>query len=190
MSGLVVLQGSSNLNSSFPLQATEILRDPEDLVERVRSGSGGIAWVAIAPDCDDPAELARRIRAANPAIGVILLGADRDSAADGPFAPGAEKLASIVALTTDIAHDVGTPLTAILGYAELIAKSVGDEKNRKRATTIVAQVHRVRELIENLMNVSRAEERPAAHAPPLSEQAPRDDPVNPRTNTGSEPCVR
>jgi signal transduction histidine kinase len=71
----------------------------------------------------------------------------------------AEKLASITALTAEIAHEVGTPMTAILGYAELLAKSVGDEKNRKRATTIVEQVARVRDLIETLMNLSRMEER-------------------------------
>ena len=72
----------------------------------------------------------------------------------------AEKLASITALTAGLAHDLGTPMTAILGYAELLVKSVGDEKNRKRATTIVEQVHRVSDLIETLMNLARTEERP------------------------------
>ncbi|MAG33517.1 MAG: hypothetical protein CL908_21785 [Deltaproteobacteria bacterium] len=72
----------------------------------------------------------------------------------------AEKRASITALTAGIAHDIGTPMTAILGYAELIAKSADGEKNRRRANTIVAQVHRVRDLIETLLNLSRTEERP------------------------------
>ena len=69
----------------------------------------------------------------------------------------AERLASITQLTGGITHEIGTPLTAILGYAELIAKSVADDKNRKRATTIVEQVHRIGDLIETLMNLSRAE---------------------------------
>ena len=69
----------------------------------------------------------------------------------------AERLASITLLTAGITHDIGTPLTAILGYAELIAKSVGDDKNRKRAATIVTQVHRVGDLIETLVNLSRTE---------------------------------
>jgi len=69
----------------------------------------------------------------------------------------AERLASITVLTAGITHDIGTPLTAILGYAELIAKSVTDEKNRKRARIIVEQVHRVSDLIETLMNLSRGE---------------------------------
>jgi len=71
----------------------------------------------------------------------------------------AEKLASITALAAGIAHDVGTPMTAILGYAQLLTKSVGDEKNRKRAATIVEQVHRLSDLIEPLMNLSHSEER-------------------------------
>jgi PAS domain S-box-containing protein len=71
-----------------------------------------------------------------------------------------EELASITALTAVLAHDMATPMTAILGYAELLAKSVDDEKNRKRATTIVEQVHRVSDLIETLVSLSRTEERP------------------------------
>jgi signal transduction histidine kinase len=55
-----------------------------------------------------------------------------------------------------IAHEIGTPMTTILGYAELLAKSVGDEKNRQRATTIVEQVHRVSELTEQLLVLSRS----------------------------------
>ena len=39
-------------------------------------------------------------------------------------------------------------MTTILGYAELLAKSALDAKNRKRASTIVEQVHRVSDLIE------------------------------------------
>ncbi len=69
----------------------------------------------------------------------------------------AERLASISALTAGIGHDVGTPLAAILGYAELIARSAEDDKNQKRATTIVDQVQRVSDLIETLMNLSRAD---------------------------------
>jgi signal transduction histidine kinase len=56
-------------------------------------------------------------------------------------------------LLAAVAHELGTPLTAILGYAELLQKSAGDEKNRKRAATIVAQVHRLGELTEKLLGL-------------------------------------
>jgi two-component system sensor histidine kinase HydH len=178
MTRLVLLRGTGNPDWSLPLQLADTFQDSEALLERIRSSSGRIAWVAIAPDLDDPPDIARQIRAADSSIGVILLGADRESGAVLPLAPlpeilgeaakqttlqrsilEAEKLASFTALTAEIAHEVGAPMTAILGYAELLAKSIGDEKNRKRATTIVEQVARVRELLETLMNLSRMEER-------------------------------
>lgn len=134
-----------------------------------------------------PSDIAQRIRDLDPAVGVVLLRTDW-TFADGWDAAAAvlatdadlserqeaqrilretqrrafeaEKLASIAALTAGITHDVGTPMTAILGYAELIAKSVGDDKNRKRASTIVEQVHRVSDLIGTLMNLSRTEQSP------------------------------
>ena len=72
----------------------------------------------------------------------------------------AEKLASISVLTSRIAHDIGAPLTAILGYAELMQKSITGEKNRKRATIIVEQVNRISELIQTLLDMTRSGERP------------------------------
>jgi PAS domain S-box-containing protein len=67
----------------------------------------------------------------------------------------AEKLASIAILTTGIAHDVGAPMTVILGYAEMMQKSLIDEKNKRRAGIIVEQVNRISELIQALLNMAR-----------------------------------
>jgi signal transduction histidine kinase len=67
----------------------------------------------------------------------------------------AEKLASIATLTAGIAHDVGAPMTAILGYAEMMQKSPIDEKNQRRAGIIVEQVNRISELIQALLNMAR-----------------------------------
>ena len=67
----------------------------------------------------------------------------------------AEQLAALSTITAGIAHDVGTPMTTILGYAELMEKSVGDEKNRARARQIVEQVRRVTDLLSTLLNIAR-----------------------------------
>jgi PAS domain S-box-containing protein len=67
----------------------------------------------------------------------------------------AEQLAALSTITAGIAHDVGTPMTTILGYAELIQSSTGEEKNRVRATHIVDQVRRVTDLLRTLLNVAR-----------------------------------
>ncbi|MBW2271275.1 MAG: PAS domain S-box protein [Deltaproteobacteria bacterium] len=70
----------------------------------------------------------------------------------------AEKLASIATLTSGIAHDVGAPMSVILGYARLIEKSAEDEKQRKRARLIAEQIQRITELIQTLLNISRPHE--------------------------------
>ncbi len=67
----------------------------------------------------------------------------------------AEQLAELSTITAGIAHDVGTPMTTILGYAELLQKSVKDPKNRERAGHIVDQVRRVRDLLRTLLNIAR-----------------------------------
>ncbi|MAG31257.1 MAG: hypothetical protein CL908_10265 [Deltaproteobacteria bacterium] len=67
----------------------------------------------------------------------------------------AEQLAALSTIAAGIAHDVGTPMTTILGYAELIKNSVGDAKNRDRAGHIVDQVRRVTDLLRTLLNIAR-----------------------------------
>jgi signal transduction histidine kinase len=184
MIGLAVLRGTRSLPSNPPFDDAEPFHDAQALLERIRGCPGAISWVAIAPDFKDAVAVAQDIRAADSSVGVILLG-DEAAPADAlppALSPGvlgatvdssasasalaaqrrtleADKLASITALTAEITHEIGTPMTAILGYAELLAKSVGDEKNRKRATTIVDQVARVRDLIGTLMSLSRMDER-------------------------------
>lgn len=173
MAELVVLRGkarSDDLRALADVAHARWLEDRDALLALVEGEPGGVAWVAIASDVEAPAEVVERVRALDPRVGFVLCGSEpgaldvlRDAlAGDGEAqrrALEAEKLASIAALTAGITHDVGTPMTAILGYAELLAKSVEDEKNRKRARTIVEQVHRVSELLETLMSLSRTQDR-------------------------------
>ena len=67
----------------------------------------------------------------------------------------AEQLAEVSTISAGIAHDVGTPMTTILGYAELLQKTVGDRKNKERAGHIVDQVRRVRDLLRTLLDIAR-----------------------------------
>jgi len=66
-----------------------------------------------------------------------------------------EQLAELSTISAGIAHDVGTPMTTILGYAELLQKSVTDPKNRERAGHIVDQVRRVKDLLRTLLDIAR-----------------------------------
>jgi len=66
-----------------------------------------------------------------------------------------EQLAELSTITAGIAHDVGTPMTTILGYAELLQKNVVNPKNRERAGHIVDQVRRVKDLLRTLLDIAR-----------------------------------
>ncbi len=70
----------------------------------------------------------------------------------------AERLASIGTLTAGIAHDVGTPVNIIAGYAKLMEQSLTGETNRERARVIGAQATRITSLIQTLMNLARPRE--------------------------------
>ena len=80
-------------------------------------------------------------------------------------AAAAEKLASIATLTAGIAHDIGTPMNVILGYASMLESALEDERQRKRAHRIVEATQRVTDLIQTLLNISRPRE---AHRVPLA----------------------
>ncbi len=67
----------------------------------------------------------------------------------------AEQLAALSTITAGIAHDVGTPMTTIMGYAELLEMSAPDDKSRDRARHIVDQVRRVTDLLQTLLNIAR-----------------------------------
>jgi PAS domain S-box-containing protein len=67
----------------------------------------------------------------------------------------AEQLAEVSTISAGIAHDVGTPMTTILGYAELLQKTAKDDKNRERAGHIVDQVRRVKDLLRTLLDIAR-----------------------------------
>ena len=73
-------------------------------------------------------------------------------------ARAAEQLASLSLLTTGIAHDIGTPMNVILGYADMLKDSLENPKDRRRAEIISEQVRRVTTLIETLLNIARPHE--------------------------------
>lgn len=70
-------------------------------------------------------------------------------------AQSAEQLASLAVITAGIAHDVGTPMNVILGYADMLRDSLEDPKDKRRAEVISEQVRRVTDLLQTLLNIAR-----------------------------------
>jgi signal transduction histidine kinase len=67
-----------------------------------------------------------------------------------------ERLATLGRITATVAHDLGTPLNSVLGYAQLLAQEDLPERARRRLTIIETQIHRIGEIIQNYLSYARA----------------------------------
>lgn len=94
----------------------------------------------------------------------------------------ADKLATMVAFATGIAHEVATPLGVIVARAEqVVAGTASDERTRKAAEVIVEQAERIHVVIRGFLALARG------HTPRLEECEPevRRAPPSPSSSTGS-----
>jgi signal transduction histidine kinase len=68
----------------------------------------------------------------------------------------ADKLASMGALATGVAHEIATPLGVILGRAEQLEPRVsGDERSARAVAAIVEQTERIRRVIRGFLTLAR-----------------------------------
>ncbi|WP_176441832.1 sensor histidine kinase [Granulicella rosea] len=67
----------------------------------------------------------------------------------------AEKLAGLGQLAGGVAHALNNPLTAVLGFAELIEETSTDPRVQQDARTIVSEARRMRDTVQSLLNFWR-----------------------------------
>jgi signal transduction histidine kinase len=66
-----------------------------------------------------------------------------------------ERLAALGRMAGAIAHEVGTPLTSVLGYTQLLAKEPLSDRGRQRVKIIESQVQRMAETIQTYLARTR-----------------------------------
>lgn len=73
----------------------------------------------------------------------------------------ADKLATMGAFASGIAHEIATPLGVIATRTEMLAPREGDERSTRAAKSITEQVEKIRGIIESFLLLARGEH--AAH---------------------------
>ena len=71
----------------------------------------------------------------------------------------AEKLAGLGQLAGGVAHALNNPLTAVLGFAELIAETTAEPRTQKDAQTILAEAIKMKETVARLVEFWRPSTR-------------------------------
>lgn len=132
------------LGSLFIRRVIGPLRALEQAARRVAGGALDLPPVPVATHGD---ELARLTDAFNRMTASLRVGRDQVVAQ--------EKLVTVGRLAAGVAHEVGNPLAAVLGYVDLLLHDEKDADRRDMLTRIRRETDRIRHIVAELLDYSR-----------------------------------
>jgi two-component system NtrC family sensor kinase len=78
-----------------------------------------------------------------------------------------EKMATVGRLSAGLAHEIGNPLTSIIGYLSYLISDSKDENIKEILKIIMKETERINNIIRDLLNFARQEKKEYEYANPL-----------------------